>query len=131
MKISERFALNENLQEYPDDKTYAEVLEEVKWDRCKPWPHIDADPPVLVQLIESTREAFESASDDLMYGVALSDVREGDLERPETYIVTVRRYATYKVQAIDVDDAIDKHCNGESELEREETMDMEAEKEAP
>lgn len=132
MKISERFALNENLRDYPKDKTYAEVLELVRKDEgCPAWPHIDADMSHLADLIEDTRMKFEQATDDLMHGVALHDVREGDLERPETYIVTVRRYATYRVQAIDVDDAIDKHCNGESQLEREETLGMEAEKEAP
>lgn len=127
MKISERFALNENLREYPKDKTYAEVLEEVKWDRCPAWPHIDADPHELARLIEDTREKFEQATENLLYGVALNDVREGDLDRPETYIVTSRRVATYKVQAIDEDDALDKHNNGESELVDEQTMELTAE----
>ena len=127
MKISERFALNENLKFYPDDKTYAEVLEEVKRDRCTPWPHIDAEPHELVGLIEDTREKFEQAADDLAFGLALHDVREGDLDRPETYTVTVRRVATYKVQAIDIDDALDKHTAGESELVDEQTMEITAE----
>jgi hypothetical protein len=128
MKISERFALNESLQNYPEDKTYAEVLELVKKDEdIAIWPHIRADMSALAQLIESTRDAFESATDDLMHGVALHDVREGDLDRPETYIVTSRRVVTYKVQAIDEDDALDKHSNGESELIDEQTMEITAE----
>lgn len=127
MKISERFALNENLQDYPKHLDYAEVLEEVKFDRCNAWPHIDAEPHQLIGLIEDTRKKFEQATDDLVHGVALHDVREGDIDRPESYIVTVRRYATYKVQAIDEDDAIEKHCNGESELIDEQTMEMTAE----
>lgn len=127
MKISERFALNENLSTYPNDKTYAEVLEDVKWDRCTPWPHIDTNPHELASLIEDTRRKFERATDDLVHGIALHDVREGDIDRPENYIVTVRRVATYKVQAIDEDDALDKHSNGESELVDEQTMEMTAE----
>jgi hypothetical protein len=129
MKISERFALNENLREYPNDKTFAEVLELVEKDHHDviAWQHITAGPNELAQLIESTRDAFESATDDLMHGVALHDVREGDLDRPETYIVTSRRVATYKVQAIDEDDALDKHSNGESELIDEQTMEITAE----
>ena len=71
MKISERFALNEALREYPKDKTYAEVLELVKEDkRIAIWPHIDAEMGELARLIESTREAFERATDDLMHGRA-------------------------------------------------------------
>ena len=80
MKISERFALNQWLSDYPEDKTYDETLalitedhEDVLiWETIENWPVED-----IVCVIEDTRRAFENSADDLCSGIKLSDVMEG------------------------------------------------------
>ena len=85
MKVSERFALNQWLSDYPDTMSYASVLQAigldsfcsgdfdiVLWEVIENYPNDD-----IIEMIEDTRKSFESSADDLMYGVALHDVMEG------------------------------------------------------
>jgi hypothetical protein len=85
MKVSERFALNQWLYDYPDTMSYASVLQVIQLDSFRtgdwdivPWEVVayysNED---IVKMIEDTRKAFESSADDLMYGVALHSVMEG------------------------------------------------------
>lgn len=85
MKVSERFALNQWLYDYPDTMSYASVLQVIQLDSFRtgdwgivPWEVVayysNED---IVKMIEDTRKSFESSADDLMYGVALHDVMEG------------------------------------------------------
>ena len=83
MKISERFALNQWLSSYPNDKAYDEVLSLVREtdDSVKRWYLIEyCTAWDAVEFIEETRKAFEDSSDDLCWGISLHDVREGDLD---------------------------------------------------
>lgn len=81
MKISERFALNQWLSDYPDDKTYEQILLLVTqddMDKVTPWYLVEnTNVYDLMEIIEDTRKAFERSADDLMWGVALHDVMEG------------------------------------------------------
>ena len=80
MKVSERFALGQWLSDYPDDKTYEEVLalieddheDVILWEMIENWPTRD-----VVCLIQDTRRSFESSADDLCSGIKLSDAMEG------------------------------------------------------
>jgi hypothetical protein len=80
MKVSERFALGQWLSDYPDDKTYDEVLsmitEEhediVLWETIENYPSES-----VIEMIEDTRSSFEDSADDLCFGIKLSDVMEG------------------------------------------------------
>ena len=85
MKVSERFALNQWLSDYPDTMSYDSVLQIiglalfssgdngiVLWEVIEDYPSED-----IIEMIDDTRRAFESSADDLMYGVALHDVMEG------------------------------------------------------
>ena len=85
MKVSERFALNQWLSDHPDTMSYASVLQVIKLDSFSSgdWGivpkeliayHANGD---IADLIDDTRNAFESSADDLMYGVALHGVMEG------------------------------------------------------
>jgi hypothetical protein len=85
MKVSERFALNQWLYDYPDTMSYASVLQVIQLDSFRtgdwdivPWEVVayysNED---IVKMIEDTRKSFESSADDLVYGVALHDVMEG------------------------------------------------------
>lgn len=85
MKVSERFALNQWLSDYPDTMSYESVLQVIGLDTFTsgdngivPWELIEDHPNEdIIDLIEDTRKSFESSADDLMYGVALHDVMEG------------------------------------------------------
>ena len=80
MKISERFALNQWLSSYPNDKAYDEVLSLVREtdDSVKRWYLIEyCTAWDAVEFIEETRKAFENSADDLCSGIKLSDVMEG------------------------------------------------------
>lgn len=52
MKISEIFALNQWLSDYPDDMTYEEIITALKVDNQQ-W-----------RIIEDTKDAFEQATAD-------------------------------------------------------------------
>lgn len=85
MKVSERFALNQWLSDYPDTVSYDFILEAIAsdkfdeldteivlWEVIEDYPNDD-----IVEMIDDTRQAFENSADDLVYGVALHDVMEG------------------------------------------------------
>jgi len=85
MKVSERFALNQWLSDYPDTMSYDSVLQVIGLDLFSSGDHgivlweliENHDSDHIIELIEDTRRAFESSADDLVYGVALHDVMEG------------------------------------------------------
>jgi hypothetical protein len=85
MKVSERFALNQWLSDYPDTMSYDSVLQVIGLDLFSSgdngivlWELIENhDSDHIIELIEDTRKAFESSADDLVYGVALHSVMEG------------------------------------------------------
>jgi hypothetical protein len=62
MKQSERFALNEHLSEFPDDKTFEEIIELILnedesviiWEPFENYPADD-----VVEIIINTKEHFE------------------------------------------------------------------------
>ena len=80
MKVSERFALGQWLSDYPDDKTYEEVLaliteeheDVILWEPIENYP-----PESVIEMIDDTRRSFENSADDLCSGIKLSDVMEG------------------------------------------------------
>ena len=72
MKLSEQFALNQWLSDYPDDMTYEEVIAALKVENQ--WMVDDIDVWYLVEnnttdqvamFIEDTKQAFERATADL------------------------------------------------------------------
>ena len=79
MKVSERFALGQWLSDYPDDKTYEEVLaliteeheDVILWETIENYP-----PESVIEMIDDTRSSFENSADDLCSGIKLSDVME-------------------------------------------------------
>lgn len=80
MKVSERFALGQWLSDYPDDKTYDEVLSMIteEHEDIILWETIENYPPEsVIEMIDDTRSSFESSADDLCFGIKLSDVMEG------------------------------------------------------
>jgi hypothetical protein len=85
MKVSERFALNQWLSDYPDTMSYDSVLQVIGLDLFSSGDHgivlweliENHDSDHIIELIEDTRRAFESSADDLVYGVALHSVMEG------------------------------------------------------
>ena len=80
MKVSERFALGQWLSDYPDDKTYDEVLSMIteEHEDIILWETIENYPPEsVIEMIDDTRSSFESSADDLCSGIKLSDVMEG------------------------------------------------------
>jgi hypothetical protein len=80
MKVSERFALGQWLSDYPDDKTYDEVLSMIteEHEDIILWETIENYPPEsVIEMIEDTRSSFEDSADDLCFGIKLSDVMEG------------------------------------------------------
>jgi hypothetical protein len=80
MKVSERFALNQWLSDYPDDKTYDEVLSMIteEHEDIILWETIENYPPEsVIEMIDDTRSSFENSADDLCSGIKLSDVMEG------------------------------------------------------
>jgi hypothetical protein len=85
MKVSERFALEQWLSDYPDTMSYASVLQVIGldlfcsgdngiilWEMIENYPNDD-----IIEIIENTRSSFEDSANDLVYGVALHDVMEG------------------------------------------------------
>jgi hypothetical protein len=71
MKLSERFALNQWLSDYPDDMTYDEIIAALKVENQ--WMVDDIDVWYLVEnnttdqvamFIEDTKDAFERATAD-------------------------------------------------------------------
>ena len=80
MKVSERFALGQWLSDYPDDKTYDEVLSMITeehediilWETIENYPSDS-----VIEMIDDTRSSFENSADDLCSGIKLSDVMEG------------------------------------------------------
>ena len=80
MKVSERFALGQWLSDYPDDKTYEEVLDLIteEHEDVILWEPIENYPPErVIEIIDDTRSSFENSADDLCSGIKLSDVMEG------------------------------------------------------
>lgn len=80
MKVSERFALGQWLSDYPDDKTYDEVLSMIteEHEDIILWETIENYPPEsVIEIIEDTRSSFEDSADNLCSGIKLSDVMEG------------------------------------------------------
>jgi len=80
MKVSERFALGQWLSDYPDDKTYEEVLDLIteEHEDVILWEPIENYPPEsVIEIIEDTRSSFEDSADNLCSGIKLSDVMEG------------------------------------------------------
>lgn len=85
MKVSERFALNQWLSDYPDDLPYDDIIaklehEDSDWrvDGIVYWDiveHFMAEQ--VAELIDDTRRSFERSANDLVWGVALHDVMEG------------------------------------------------------
>lgn len=78
MKVSEKFALGEWLCDWPEDKTYDEIIEIMIGDEDE-WTHEDITVwqtvehftlRQVVEFIESTKAHFESVVDD-------RDLREG------------------------------------------------------
>jgi hypothetical protein len=85
MKVSERFALEQWLSDYPDTMSYDSVLQVIQLDSfCSGdfgiilWEVIENYPSEdIVEMIDDTRSSFEDSANDLVYGVALHDVMEG------------------------------------------------------
>lgn len=65
MKQSERFALNEHLSEFPDDKTFDEIIELILnedesviiWEPFENYPAED-----VIEIIENTKDHFETVT---------------------------------------------------------------------
>jgi hypothetical protein len=85
MKVSERFALEQWLSDYPDTMSYDSVLQVIGldlfssgdhgiilWEMIENYPNDD-----IIEIIDDTRKSFEDSANDLVYGVALHDVMEG------------------------------------------------------
>ena len=77
MKQSERFALMEWLSEFPDDKTYDEIILMLRGDESQ-WKHEDIDVWEVVEkhtldqvadFIENTRMHFESVNGALIFAL--------------------------------------------------------------
>jgi hypothetical protein len=72
MKHSERFALMEWLSEFPDDKTYDEIIETLNVDDwsnpdLSVWEVVEShDLSQIADFIENTRMHFESANGELI-----------------------------------------------------------------
>jgi hypothetical protein len=72
MKNSERFALMEWLSEFPDDKTYDEIIEMLNVDDwidpdISVWEVVEShDLSQVADFIENTRMHFESVNDELI-----------------------------------------------------------------
>lgn len=68
MKTSERFALNQWLSDYPDDKDYQEIIDTLNntvWlgmdSEISPWVLVENHTgDQIAQFIEDTKNAFES-----------------------------------------------------------------------
>ena len=83
MKVSERFALEQWLSDYPHDISYDEVVERLNNEE---WFvdgifYRDVISTLMAnqvrELIDETRYSFECSANELVHGVALHDVMEG------------------------------------------------------
>ena len=91
MKKSERFALMEWLSDFPDDKTYDEIIVMLKGDEPE-WTHDDIDVWEVVEnltldqvadVIENTRMHFESVVDDGLLSALRSAIRLAEENAPD------------------------------------------------
>ena len=91
MKKSERFALMEWLSDFPDDKTYDEIIVMLKGDEPE-WTHDDIDVWEVVEnltldqvadVIENTRMHFESIVDDGLLSALRSAIRLAEENAPD------------------------------------------------
>jgi hypothetical protein len=91
MKHSERFALMEWLTEFPDDKTYDEIIVMLRGDESE-WTHPDIDVWEVVEnhtldqvadIIENTRMHFESVVDDGLLSALRSAIRLAEENAPD------------------------------------------------
>jgi len=92
MKVSERFALDTWLTDYPrqPNVTYGDILGMlydnqtqwvVVWRMAENYPLND-----VAELIENTRYHYEQTVDTLKYGISLANLTEADvLEQTELY----------------------------------------------
>ena len=65
MKTSERFAINEWLSEYPEDKTYDEIIDLIyeEDESVIPWELVENHPPAdLIQSMYNTKTHFEAVT---------------------------------------------------------------------
>jgi hypothetical protein len=85
MKVSERFALEHWLSDYPMEMSYETIIKMLQpknfnWrdDMIIPWEVIEDYPSdEIAEMIDSTRKQFEDSANNLVHGVALHDVMEG------------------------------------------------------
>jgi hypothetical protein len=78
MKVSERFALEHWLSDYPDNFSYANILKKLDCEDVTVWEMLDGYVThEIAKIIDDTRKQFESSADDLCSGIKLSDVMEG------------------------------------------------------
>ena len=91
MKQSERFALMEWLTDFPNDKTYDEIIVMLKGDEPE-WTHDDIDVWEVVEnltldqvadVIENTRMHFESIVDDGLLSALRSAIRLAEENAPD------------------------------------------------
>ena len=93
MKQSERFALHEWLSDFPDDKTYDEIILMLRGDESE-WSHPDISVWEVVEnhtldqvadMIENTRMHFEHMTEDMV--TALNGaIRLAQDNAPDSYI---------------------------------------------
>ena len=65
MKISEHFAVNEWLSEYPNDKTFEEIMDLIyeEDEAVVPWELVEDYPAAaLIEIIYNTKMHFESVT---------------------------------------------------------------------
>lgn len=74
MRVSERFALNEWLSDYPPEKTYDEVIDLLRDydDQVTVWHWFEAMPPSeLIENIDNTQQHFQAVVNNLEEGVEI------------------------------------------------------------
>lgn len=65
METSERFAINEWLSEYPNDKTFEEIMDLIyeRDESVTPWELVEHYPAAdLIEIIYNTKMHFESVT---------------------------------------------------------------------
>ena len=85
MKVSERFALEHWLSDYPEDMSYADIIQKLRddffdWrvDGIVFWEVLEHFMAKQVaDIIDDTRKQFEDSADCLSHSIKLSDVMEG------------------------------------------------------
>lgn len=127
MKVSERFALNQWLKDYPKDLGYAEVLKLIRertvQDITTKTFALGMTWPSIIEEIEKTRNEFEDTVDDLS-PLCLSEVREPEVRK---YRITRRSVETFLIDATSQEQAIDQYLAGQATVETQETMELKAE----